>query len=58
MTHPILTCRLADRSVYIDTIQKQYVGIAADNAHVLIGNVGMEDQTERYLKTHPTPDTW
>jgi hypothetical protein len=37
---------------------REYVGLAEDGTIVSVGNVGQEEQAEKYLAAHPTPDTW
>ena len=38
--------------------QFYYIGRTSDGTEVQIGNVGSEDNIERYLADHPTPEDW
>ena len=56
MSETILKKLLKDKIIFIE--EDYYVGKASDNEEVILGNVGYEDDIEKYLKAHPTPDTW
>ena len=44
-------------TIYIED-QFYYIGRTSDGTEVQIGNVGSEDNIERYLADHPTPEDW
>lgn len=56
MEHPILKLHLSDGTINRDGYD--YVGQASDGKEVFIGNVGNEDQAEKYLQKHPNPTDW
>jgi len=59
---PTLDALLASGVLYLDwdadANAGQYCGIASDGVEVCIGETGLEEGTERYLASNPTPDKW
>lgn len=53
---PILNALINSGVVHVE--DGYYVGKASDGEWVTIGWTGDTDDAERYLKDHPTPDTW
>jgi len=52
---------ILDSLIYAGTIWiegTEYVGKASDGVVVLIGTVGWEKDTERYLTQRPKPEQW
>jgi len=47
---------LKSKKVWVE--DGEYVGKSKDGTEVTLGSVGDERTVERYLKDHPTPDTW
>lgn len=54
--YPILAAHLATGAIYSD--QGDYLGIAKDGVHVLMGSMGYEANLESYLENYPTPADW
>lgn len=52
----MLDTHLNSGAIYIDN--DTYIGVAQDNTHVIIGQVGHEDEIELYLIDYPVPSTW
>ena len=53
---PILDSLIKNGNIYKNG--NEYIGIASDNVHVLIGGVGREKQLESYLTECPNPTYW
>jgi len=56
MEHPILNLHMSDGTINQDG--NDYFGLASDGEEIFIGNVGHEDQVEKYLQKHPNPTDW
>jgi hypothetical protein len=44
--------------IKMDQVNREYYGIASDGREVGLGQFLEENNMFRYLKDHPTPDTW
>jgi len=53
-----LTELIIKTDIIMNFEKKEYIGIADDNTEVTLGIFGEEDQIEKYLIDHPTPETW
>ena len=56
--HPVLCSLLASGVVYRNGPTSEYIGIAADGAHVQVGSAHDADGTELFLSHRPTPNLW
>jgi len=53
---PRLSAFLHSKEIQIE--DNYYIGLASDNTWVQIGEVGYEDEAEKYLAACPKPSDW
>lgn len=55
---PILDKLMAEKLIKMDFRLRAYYGTNAEGVELILGTMGGEDELERYLVKHPTPNEW